>query len=482
MRAIDKMKLIGQVALKLQEQMTYTQIDSYFTALGLDCSNFNGNTNSKRVYAEEFLSDKDTDVIIKIADELEVQHEIISEEKVIDNDPSNGFSQRIQVYLNNVLNDLTVDSTSKKINRYSDFYIGINTPLKNIFSFYHFQLNNLFQYLNSRLSNGHFTADESRELIRIIDEIESLQNNVQNSDFSFRVIDDYQKRLEECKVFLSPSGGSTIPETLTKIEIKEMEPIFILETSLEVKRGKVKFPFKIQLIDEGSYAKVFKYHDEFYNRTFAIKRAKKDLTVIEQERFRKEYSVMKELNSPYVVEVYNFNEEKLEYVMEFADDTMEKFIKKNNAKLSMLERINLINQTFRAFTYIESRKILHRDISTNNVLLKFYDDLKVIKLSDFGLVKDGTQNLTNTNTKIKGSFNDPQLATHGFKNYEIRHETYALTRLVYYILTGKTIWTNFSNNTVNDFFNRGTSVNIDSRYKSVVEMKTEFSRITQYLK
>lgn len=75
MRAIDKMKLIGQIALKLQEQMTYAQIDSYFTALGLDCSNFQGSTNSKRVYAEEFLSDKDEDIIFKIADELEVSHE-----------------------------------------------------------------------------------------------------------------------------------------------------------------------------------------------------------------------------------------------------------------------------------------------------------------------------------------------------------------------------------------------------------------------
>lgn len=52
---------------------------------------------------------------------------------------------------------------------------------------------------------------------------------------------------------------------------------------------------------------------------------------------------MKSLNSPYILEVYNFD---------------------------------------------ESKNLLHRDISTTNILVKQYDDANIIKIADFGLVKD----------------------------------------------------------------------------------------------
>lgn len=57
-----------------------------------------------------------------------------------------------------------------------------------------------------------------------------------------------------------------------------------------------------------------------------------------------------------------------------------------------------INQIFRAFEYIHENIGLHRDISTTNILLKKYDnDLLVIKVSDFGLVKLKNSTLTSDN-------------------------------------------------------------------------------------
>ncbi len=49
MRAIDRIKLINQIALKLQEQMTYTEIDSYLPAFGINCKDYQPSTNSKSV-------------------------------------------------------------------------------------------------------------------------------------------------------------------------------------------------------------------------------------------------------------------------------------------------------------------------------------------------------------------------------------------------------------------------------------------------
>lgn len=70
--------------------------------------------------------------------------------------------------------------------------------------------------------------------------------------------------------------------------------------------------------------------------------------------------------------------------------------------------------------------MLHRDISTKNVLIKIYDGIKVIKISDFGLVKIPWSELTKSGTEVKGYLNDPKLSIGGFKHYEMRHETYAL--------------------------------------------------------
>ncbi len=75
--------------------------------------------------------------------------------------------------------------------------------------------------------------------------------------------------------------------------------------------------------------------------------------------------------------------------------------------------------------------------------------------------------------------NDPKLdIVGGFKNYEIYHETYALTRLVYFILTGKIrIDKSFQNEQLKKFIINGVSDNFNDRYKSVKEMQKAFNEL-----
>ncbi len=160
--------------------------------------------------------------------------------------------------------------------------------------------------------------------------------------------------------------------------------------------------------------------------------------------------------------------------------TLFKYIEQNNTKLNLSERIGIINQIFKAFEYIHQNIGLHRDISTTNILLKIYDnDLLVVKISDFGLIKLKNSTLTSDNTDFKGSLNDPKLnIVGGFKNYSIEHETYALTRLIYFIVTGKTIIDNkFRNKDFESFIQNGISDDLARRYKNIQEMKIVFNKI-----
>lgn len=60
---------------------------------------------------------------------------------------------------------------------------------------------------------------------------------------------------------------------------------------------------------------------------------------------------------------------------------------------------------------------MHRNLSPSNVLIKAYNDVLVIKISDFGLAKDSNNEVTTVNTEFKGYFNDSNLKLEGFNNY-----------------------------------------------------------------
>lgn len=84
-----------------------------------------------------------------------------------------------------------------------------------------------------------------------------------------------------------------------------------------------------------------------------------------------------------------------------------------------------------------------------------YDDIRVSEVADFGLVKES--NLTSICSELKGYFNDPELRLESLSNYTILHETYAITRLLYFIMTGRTNTEKISNISLKDFVHKGLS-------------------------
>lgn len=163
--------------------------------------------------------------------------------------------------------------------------------------------------------------------------------------------------------------------------------------------------------------------------------------------------------------------------MEYMDFTLDSYITKYNSALSMPKRKGIVQQIFKAFEYIHSKNRLHRDISPKNVLIKCYDDIIVVKISDFGLVKIPDSSLTSMNTEFKGCFNDPALIVDGFNTYGILHETFALTRLVYFVMTGKTNTDTIADPKLKEFVKKGLNVDKSKRFQTVGEMIQVFRAI-----
>lgn len=188
---------------------------------------------------------------------------------------------------------------------------------------------------------------------------------------------------------------------------------------------------------------------------------------------------MKSFNSPYIVEVYKLDSDSNEYTMEFMDQTLHKFISKNNNKLSFINRKNIGNQILKAFSYIHSKKLFHRDISPSNVLIKIYDDTFVVKVSDFGLVKNPESQLTSYTSELKGYFNDPSLLVEGFDSYNMLHETFALTRLLFFVITGRTNTDNIKNKTLKTFVETGLHHDKNKRYLNCEAIKKAFNNLAE---
>lgn len=282
--------------------------------------------------------------------------------------------------------------------------------------------------------------------------------------------------LQGCKEFLLESGGSPIPEDFKKIDIIEYEPIFSISNTIEIKHKDKIICASLKLIGEGSYANVFKYKDEFYNKNFVLKRAKKDLIEKELVRFKIEFETMNLLKSPYVIEVYRYDDESNEYIMEYADQTIHEYISKNNCTIEKSERISLANQVLSGFEYVNTKGYLHRDISLTNVLVQHYDRLNIIKISDFGLVKTRESTLTSFGTEFKGSLNDAALEVLGFDKYSLVHETYALTRLIFFIMTGRKNLEGIKDRRISEFVNKGVNPDTKYRFQNFKELKVAFKR------
>ena len=363
---------------------------------------------------------------------------------------------------------------------YSDLYKSFrNQKLREILMTLHHDLVGLFRTMNERLPTGeheaHFWAEPSRDLIKRIEIIFSLVSSLKETPLAFQIDPYYLDLLTRCRDFLSSSGGSSLPPNMAKVELYYTLPIFLPLSSITISHKQQDFTFDLKLIGSGSYANVYKYKDTFYNRPFILKRAKKELTDKEVARFKREFDVMNDLSSPYILEVYCYNPDKNEYIMEYMDYTLDGYIAAHNSTLTIVQRKGIAQQILRAFDYLHSKG--HRDISPKNILIKEYDDTLVVKLSDFGLVKIPDSTLTTVNTEFKGYFNDPALVVEGFNTYGIVHETYALTRVIYFVMTGKTNTEKITNQNLRAFVEKGLNPDKIKRFQNIRDMISAFKAI-----
>lgn len=344
-----------------------------------------------------------------------------------------------------------------------------------MFAVLHKRLNDHFAAINGRAkSTHHYWADNSRDLLMLIDDIENELHLLNRSGRDVELIDAYEDALQRCRPWLSPSGGSKVPDDFDPIRVVTYDPVFVYAAS-NIRLEKQQKPVPLKMVGTGSYAHVYSYVDPDYGIQFAVKRAKRGLGDRDLERFKQEYEVLKGLSYPYVVEVYRYDATLNEYRMEYCDTTLREYINRKNSTLSFAARKRIALQFLYGINFLHHQGLLHRDISLQNVLVKVFDAGAVlVKLSDFGLVKDKSREFTRTQTEMKGTLVDPMLES--FKDYAVVNEVYTIAWVLAYVFKGRESLPP-ANDDIGRIIHKCAINDLGLRYQTVAEVIADVERL-----
>ena len=193
-----------------------------------------------------------------------------------------------------------------------------------------------------------------------------------------------------------------------------------------------------KLIGKGGMAEVYLAWDAILNREVAIKVLKSDMSDddIALERFNREAGATTKLSHPNIVDVYDVGDEgdKHYIVMEYVKGyTLKQLIKKRGA-IPYKEAVWMMKQLAGALMEAHRKGIIHRDVKSQNVLIK---PDGTIKLSDFGIaLANGSMQITHKDS-VLGSVHylAPELSRG--KQASMQSDIYSLGIVFYELLTGQ---------------------------------------------
>ena len=144
---------------------------------------------------------------------------------------------------------------------------------------------------------------------------------------------------------------------------------------------------KIDKVGEGTYGVVYKCRNKESQELVALKkiRLENEDEGIPSTAIR-EISILKQLKHPNIVNLIDLihGEKKLYLVFEFLDHDLKKFLDLNGAPLHDQLVKSYLYQILLAINYCHSKRILHRDLKPQNLLI---DKNGLIKIADFGLAR-----------------------------------------------------------------------------------------------
>ncbi|XP_055822598.1 probable serine/threonine-protein kinase At1g54610 [Solanum dulcamara] len=200
---------------------------------------------------------------------------------------------------------------------------------------------------------------------------------------------------------------------------------------------------KIDKIGQGTYSYVYKAHDCLLNKFVALKKVRFDNFEPESVKFlAREIIILRRLGDhPNVIKLEGLAISKMHYSLYLVFDCMEYDLKaiqeQKGVKFSEPEIKCYMNQLLKGLDHCHSRGILHRDVTTSNLLVDKYG---ILKITDFGLsiFFDPEQSIPLTSKIVTLWYRPPELLL-GSNCYGVGVDLWGVGCVLGELFTGKPI-------------------------------------------
>ena len=197
---------------------------------------------------------------------------------------------------------------------------------------------------------------------------------------------------------------------------------------------------KLKFVGEGSFARVYKVIDKKTKEIMALKSIKKDgKSETEIEKLMEEIMILQSLEHENIIKIHEWfvTDSEICVITEFAEKgELFKIIKnkrKNYGTLTEYEVSQIAKQLISALQFLNEKRIIHRDIKPQNILLSSNN---IIKLCDFGFARALSKESVMA-TSIKGTplYMAPELVQE--KPYNHNVDLWSLGIILYELYYGK---------------------------------------------
>jgi serine/threonine protein kinase len=199
-----------------------------------------------------------------------------------------------------------------------------------------------------------------------------------------------------------------------------------------------------RVVADGGMGRVYEALDMVGQRSVAVKVLHPEVARdgVAVERFKREFEVSKELPHEHIVEVTDFQatgDGSYALVMEFLYGEELRATLKRQKVVKPARLVRMLSQVAIGLDAAHAKKLVHRDLKPDNLFLCQTTIGDIVKILDFGSVKDkttGAKKLTVMGTTIGSPFYMAPEQAQGLDTLDQRADVWALAAIAYECIAG----------------------------------------------